>query len=97
MLASDPVRSKFFKQRVLCRTLAGNYVYVLTITAPAKKRNEAEVRFKIIKKQALSYLSAFCSHILGYGMLCWTLYFLDFVIICLLKGQFLPIIVQSFK
>ena len=43
MLASDPVRSKCLKQRVLCRTLAGNYVYVLTITAPAKRRNEAEV------------------------------------------------------
>jgi len=48
MLASDPVRSMCFKQRVLCRTLAGNYVYVLTITAPAKRRNEAEAKKAIV-------------------------------------------------
>ncbi|XP_077995004.1 cytosolic carboxypeptidase 2-like [Glandiceps talaboti] len=34
-LQNDPVRSRFCKQRVLCRTLAGNLVYVLTITSPS--------------------------------------------------------------
>ncbi|XP_076818930.1 uncharacterized protein LOC143464813 isoform X3 [Clavelina lepadiformis] len=35
-LANDPVRSRFCKQRVLCRTLAGNLVYILTITSPSR-------------------------------------------------------------
>ncbi|KZC06993.1 Cytosolic carboxypeptidase NnaD [Dufourea novaeangliae] len=34
-LAADPVKTRFTKLRLLCRTLAGNGVYYLTITAPA--------------------------------------------------------------
>eukprot|EP00795_Rhopilema_esculentum_P011655 gene11655-21902_t len=48
LLASDPARSRCCKQRILCRTLAGNLVYVLTITAPSKKKNEAEVKKAIV-------------------------------------------------
>ncbi|KAF7987263.1 hypothetical protein HCN44_003025 [Aphidius gifuensis] len=33
-LSSDPLKSKFTKLRLLCRTLAGNNVHYLTITAP---------------------------------------------------------------
>ncbi|XP_015179661.1 PREDICTED: cytosolic carboxypeptidase NnaD [Polistes dominula] len=33
-IVSDPVKSRFTKLRLLCRTLAGNGVYYLTITAP---------------------------------------------------------------
>ncbi|XP_046395791.1 cytosolic carboxypeptidase 2-like [Ischnura elegans] len=33
-LQNDPVKSEFSKLRLLCRTLAGNNVYYLTITAP---------------------------------------------------------------
>jgi len=35
-LANDDTKSTFCKQRVLCRTLAGNMVYVLTITSPTR-------------------------------------------------------------
>lgn len=34
-IASDPERSKYCKMRVLCHSLAGNIVYVLTITSPS--------------------------------------------------------------
>lgn len=30
----DPIKSKFCKLRLLCRSLAGNNVYFLTVTAP---------------------------------------------------------------
>ncbi|XP_017763327.1 PREDICTED: cytosolic carboxypeptidase 2-like [Eufriesea mexicana] len=33
-LVADPVKSRYTKLRLLCRTLAGNGVYYLTITAP---------------------------------------------------------------
>ncbi|XP_033217220.1 cytosolic carboxypeptidase 2-like isoform X2 [Belonocnema kinseyi] len=34
-IASDPVKTRYTKLRLLCRSLAGNGVYYLTITAPA--------------------------------------------------------------
>ncbi|XP_072194120.1 cytosolic carboxypeptidase 2 isoform X2 [Excalfactoria chinensis] len=34
-VAADPARSRYCAVRVLCRSLAGNMVYVLTITAPS--------------------------------------------------------------
>lgn len=40
---SDPVKTRFTKLRLLCRTLAGNSVYYLTITAPTY---DEEVRRK---------------------------------------------------
>ncbi|XP_039226025.1 cytosolic carboxypeptidase Nna1 isoform X12 [Drosophila yakuba] len=39
-----PVKSKFCKLRLLCRTLAGNNVYYLTVTAPSS--NEENMRRK---------------------------------------------------
>lgn len=34
-IAENEKRSRFCSQRLLCKTLAGNNVYILTITAPA--------------------------------------------------------------
>ncbi|CAH1786789.1 unnamed protein product, partial [Owenia fusiformis] len=39
-VANDPVKTKICKQRVLCRTLAGNMVYVLTITSPSPSNKD---------------------------------------------------------
>uniref|UniRef100_K7G554 Cytosolic carboxypeptidase 2 n=1 Tax=Pelodiscus sinensis TaxID=13735 RepID=K7G554_PELSI len=43
-LTSDPVRSQYCKLRVLCSSLAGNTVYLLTITSPS--RNPAAMAAK---------------------------------------------------
>ena len=32
---SDRFKSQYCKQKVLCRTLAGNFIYMLTITSPS--------------------------------------------------------------
>ena len=36
-IQSNIARSQFCSQRLLCRTLAGNNVYILTITSPASE------------------------------------------------------------
>ncbi|CAH2326030.1 cytosolic carboxypeptidase 2 [Pelobates cultripes] len=36
-VANDPIRSQYCKLRALCRSLAGNTVYLLTITSPSSK------------------------------------------------------------
>lgn len=38
-----PVKSKFCKLRLLCRTLAGNNVYYLTVTAPSGNEDHMRV------------------------------------------------------
>lgn len=47
-LGSDSQRRKVCKQRVLCQTLAGNHVYVLTITAPTKCPKQAKSKKAIV-------------------------------------------------
>ncbi|KAK2569276.1 Cytosolic carboxypeptidase 2 [Acropora cervicornis] len=42
-MRSDPVQSRICKQRVLCQTLAGNLVYVLTVTNPSRRPADAEL------------------------------------------------------
>ena len=42
-LSNDPIKSKICKQRVLCRTLAGNLVYLLTITSPSTNPEDIKV------------------------------------------------------
>ena len=42
-IQNDPVKSKFCRQRLLCRTLASNCVHLLTITSPFKNAEEAKV------------------------------------------------------
>uniref|UniRef100_A0A672RNE2 Peptidase M14 domain-containing protein n=1 Tax=Sinocyclocheilus grahami TaxID=75366 RepID=A0A672RNE2_SINGR len=41
---SDPVRSAYCKLRVLCRSLAGNAVYVLTVTVPSTSLAECKAK-----------------------------------------------------
>ena len=43
-IVCDPVKSKFCKQRVLCQSLAGNAVPLLTITSPIKSPGESDMR-----------------------------------------------------
>ncbi|XP_040201594.1 cytosolic carboxypeptidase 3 isoform X1 [Rana temporaria] len=47
-IASDPERSKFCKMRVLCHSLAGNIVYVLTITSPSPAAKESKKKKAVI-------------------------------------------------
>lgn len=45
---SDPVRSAYCKLRVLCRSLAGNAVYVLTVTAPSTSLAECKAKQAVV-------------------------------------------------
>ncbi|CAF3587047.1 unnamed protein product [Rotaria sordida] len=42
-IQSDHIKSQYCKQKVLCRTLAGNSVYLLTITSPTTTINPTNV------------------------------------------------------
>ena len=48
MVTSKPDVAKFCKQRMLCHTLAGNPVPVLTISSPSATLEEAKVRAAIL-------------------------------------------------
>ena len=39
-IQEDPVKSKYCKVKILCRTLAENLVHVLTITNPSESERE---------------------------------------------------------
>lgn len=45
-IQKDPVKSKFCKLRLLCRSLAGNNVYYLTVTAPVA--DEEAMRVSVV-------------------------------------------------
>ncbi|XP_066446271.1 cytosolic carboxypeptidase 2-like isoform X2 [Eleutherodactylus coqui] len=47
-IANDPERSKYCKIRVLCHSLAGNIVYVLTITNPSLTMKEPKKKKKAV-------------------------------------------------
>ncbi|KAM4676451.1 cytosolic carboxypeptidase 3 [Discoglossus pictus] len=47
-VASDPKRSSYCKIRVLCHSLAGNMVYVLTITNPSPSNEESKKKKAVI-------------------------------------------------
>lgn len=47
-LSNDPVRSRLCKTRILCRTLAGNLVYLLTITSEAPNAEEARAKRAVV-------------------------------------------------
>ncbi|XP_071831159.1 uncharacterized protein [Apostichopus japonicus] len=47
-LSNDPVRSKYCKQRVLCRSLAGNLIYILTITSAARNPEDAKRKKAVV-------------------------------------------------
>lgn len=45
---SDPVRAAYCKLRVLCRSLAGNAVYVLTVTSPSTNLAERKAKRAVV-------------------------------------------------
>ncbi|XP_055280093.1 cytosolic carboxypeptidase 2 isoform X4 [Moschus berezovskii] len=47
-VANSPVKSQFCKLRTLCRSLAGNTVYLLTITNPARTPQEAAAKRAVV-------------------------------------------------
>eukprot|EP00075_Anas_platyrhynchos_P019427 XP_027308680.1 cytosolic carboxypeptidase 3 isoform X3 [Anas platyrhynchos] len=47
-ISKDPEKSKFCKIRILCRSLAGNIVYVLTITNPPESGNDTKRKAVIL-------------------------------------------------
>ncbi|XP_075066532.1 cytosolic carboxypeptidase 3 isoform X2 [Mixophyes fleayi] len=47
-IANDPERSKYCRIRVLCHSLAGNMVYVLTITNPSTDTEESKKKKAVI-------------------------------------------------
>ncbi|XP_012581203.1 PREDICTED: cytosolic carboxypeptidase 2 isoform X2 [Condylura cristata] len=47
-VANNPVQSKFCKLRTLCQSLAGNTVYLLTITNPSRTPQEAAAKKAVV-------------------------------------------------
>ncbi|CAB3993240.1 cytosolic carboxypeptidase 2-like, partial [Paramuricea clavata] len=47
-LSKDPSRAQYCKQRTLTRTLAGNFVYLMTITSPSKCPLEAKRKRAVV-------------------------------------------------
>ena len=45
-IQNDPIKSKFCRQRLLCRSLASNCIQLLTITSPFKNAEEAKVKYR---------------------------------------------------
>ncbi|XP_072107473.1 cytosolic carboxypeptidase 3-like [Mobula birostris] len=72
-VATDPVKSSYCKTRVLCRSLAGNMVYLLTVTNPSESP-EAAARKKAVVLTARVHpgesnsswvMKGFLDHLLG--------------------------------
>ncbi|XP_055505920.1 cytosolic carboxypeptidase 2 [Leucoraja erinacea] len=47
-IASDPIRSHYCKLRVLCHSLAGNLVHVLTITSPSGRQDPRPAKQAVV-------------------------------------------------
>ncbi|XP_076970760.1 cytosolic carboxypeptidase 2 isoform X3 [Tamandua tetradactyla] len=47
-VANNPIQSQFCKLRTLCRSLAGNTVYLLTITNPSRSPQEAAAKKAVV-------------------------------------------------
>ncbi|XP_054442939.1 cytosolic carboxypeptidase 2 [Pteronotus mesoamericanus] len=47
-VANNPIQSQFCKLRTLCRSLAGNTVYLLTITNPSRTPQEASAKKAVV-------------------------------------------------
>ncbi|KAL1785718.1 cytosolic carboxypeptidase 2 isoform X1 [Sigmodon hispidus] len=47
-IANNPIQSQFCKLRALCRSLAGNTVYLLTITNPSRTPQEAAAKKAVV-------------------------------------------------
>ncbi|XP_035828851.1 cytosolic carboxypeptidase 2 [Aplysia californica] len=47
-VSNDPIKSRICKQRVLCRTLAGNLVYILTITSASQSPEDMKHKKAVV-------------------------------------------------
>ncbi|XP_020894441.1 cytosolic carboxypeptidase 2, partial [Exaiptasia diaphana] len=48
VIRNDPIKTRLCKQRVLCRTLCGNFVHILTITNPSRRPADAEAKRAVV-------------------------------------------------
>lgn len=55
-IQKHPIKSKYCKLRLLCRSLAGNNVYCLTVTAPVADDELAKVRSVSLSLSRLLYI-----------------------------------------
>ena len=65
-IQNNPSRSIYCSQRLLCRTLAGNNVYILTVTSPGTTVSSATIvyipiKFKLKNRNTNQYLLLFRS------------------------------------
>ena len=79
-MRSDPVQSRICKQRVLCQTLAGNLVYVLTVTNPSRRPADAEVKYEIQNPKWETSSSFKAVLMLSYLCLWWTVSNFEFLL-----------------
>ncbi|XP_067833617.1 cytosolic carboxypeptidase 2-like [Heptranchias perlo] len=72
-IASDPLQSQYCKLRVLCRSLAGNMVHVLTITSPSRTQEASPAKKAVVVTARVHpgetngswVMTGFLDHILG--------------------------------
>ncbi|XP_060695145.1 cytosolic carboxypeptidase 2 [Hemiscyllium ocellatum] len=72
-IASDPVQSQYCKVRVLCHSLAGNIVPVLTITSPARSHETSPAKKAVVvtarvhpgETNSSWVMAGFLDHLLG--------------------------------
>ena len=79
-MRSDPIQSRICKQRVLCQTLAGNLVYVLTVTNPSRRPADAEVKYEIQNPKWETSSSFKAVLMLSYLCLWWTVSNFEFLL-----------------
>ncbi|XP_041052604.1 cytosolic carboxypeptidase 2 [Carcharodon carcharias] len=72
-IANDPIQSQYCKLRVLCRSLAGNIVHVLTITSPSRSQETGAAKKAVVVTARVHpgetngswVMTGFLDHILG--------------------------------
>ena len=47
-ITTDPVKSKMIKSRILCKSLAGNSIHILTVSNPSKNSQSDDRKKKMI-------------------------------------------------
>ncbi|XP_072374866.1 cytosolic carboxypeptidase 2 [Scyliorhinus torazame] len=72
-IANDPIQSQYCKLRVLCRSLAGNTVHILTITSPSRNQESGPTKKAVVVTARVHpgetngswVMTGFLDHILG--------------------------------
>lgn len=59
-IQKHPIKSKFCKLRLLCRSLAGNNVYCLTVTAPVADDDSTKVKLPLFKETVFNFPPLCC-------------------------------------